>query len=244
MNSHKIEPHKITKPISLMAVWFVALILLDASFLTAAAKIKHPAWLSPLLVISAIVLVPIFLVGVFLLQTVFRKELQEDQYFAEWLKRNDETFGDFKDENIRSGELVGSTMKDATPYKSDTLEVQRVERYEAQQGLFLVHSWRPSATKGQVADIVIWLHQHREGPLSDGFVKEVRYQLGPLFFDGEAQIKKNAEEQFKLEVSAYGPMLCLATVYVEGHNDPIILERYIDFEEVPSGSRRRTYGHN
>jgi len=87
MEDHKIEPHKITKPIQLMAVWFVALLLIDTSLLTAATFIKEPSWIPPLLVISAICFVPFFVGGVFLIQTVFRKELQEDQFYSEWLNR-------------------------------------------------------------------------------------------------------------------------------------------------------------
>ncbi len=79
MERHKIEAHKITKPIQLMAVWFIALLLVDSIFLAAAAKINEPAWISLALVVSAIMFVPLFLAGVFLMQTVFRKELQEDQ---------------------------------------------------------------------------------------------------------------------------------------------------------------------
>jgi len=100
METHKIEAHKITKPIQLMAVWFVALLLIDTAFLTAATKINSPAWLAPSLVISAIAFVPLFLAGVFLMQTVFRKELQDDPFYSEWLKRQEETFEDFAPENV------------------------------------------------------------------------------------------------------------------------------------------------
>ena len=99
MQDHKIEAHKITKPIQLTAVWFVALLLLDSAFLLAAAKTSQSSWLAPTLVISAIVFVPLFLVGVFLMQTVFRKELQEDQYYSEWLKRQERTL-----QGIQGGE--------------------------------------------------------------------------------------------------------------------------------------------
>jgi hypothetical protein len=85
MENHKIEPHKITKPIQLMAVWFVALLLIDSELLTAATFIKEPSWVPPLLVISAICAIPLFLVGIFLIQTVFRKELQDDLYYSKWL---------------------------------------------------------------------------------------------------------------------------------------------------------------
>ena len=105
--------------------------------------------------------------------------------------------------------------------------------YENNRGLFLVHSWRPSRTPGQVADIVIWLHQHGGyGPLVDGKVVRVEYHLGPYFEDEEV-IKTNKDETFRYEVSAYGPMLCLARAYIDGEDEPIELERYIDFEDAP-----------
>lgn len=85
MNGYKIESHKITKPIQLMALWFVTLLLIDSSLLTAAKFIKEPPWISPLLVISAICFVLLFVGGVFLMQTVFRKELQEDPFYSQWL---------------------------------------------------------------------------------------------------------------------------------------------------------------
>src|SRR3989339_851347 len=100
MGTQRIEAHKITKPIQLMAVWFIALLLIDSAFLTATAKITTPTWLAPTLAISAIVFVPLFLGGVFLMQTVFRKELQDDQFYSEWLKRQEETFESFSPENI------------------------------------------------------------------------------------------------------------------------------------------------
>ena len=70
-----------------MAVWFLTLLLLDSSLLTAAKFIKEPNWIPPLLVISAICFVPLFVGGVFLMQTAFRKELQEDQFYSEWLNK-------------------------------------------------------------------------------------------------------------------------------------------------------------
>jgi hypothetical protein len=85
MSEQKIEPEKITKPIQLMAVWFVALILIDSELFTAATLIKEPNWLPPFLVISAICFILIFIGGIFLMQTVFRKELQDDPYYSKWL---------------------------------------------------------------------------------------------------------------------------------------------------------------
>ena len=241
MEGSKIQAHKITKPIQLMAVWFIALSLVDSIFLAAAAKIDVPAWISPTLVISAIVFVPLFLGAVFLMQTVFRKELQEDQYYAEWLKNQEETFKDFKAENVEpSAKVIDIKKENISIGLDEDLEDQRIQKYEKQQGLFLVHRWRPSLTPGQIADIVIWLHQHGDGPLTRGEVEKVEYELGRKFFD-EPQVKTNPKDLFKLELSAYGPMLCLARVFICGQSEPITLERYVNFEVEENLRRARYY---
>ncbi|KIX12254.1 hypothetical protein X474_19750 [Dethiosulfatarculus sandiegensis] len=98
MQTQKIDAYKITKPIQLMAVWFVALLLIVSAFLTAAINLAIPSWLSPSLAISAIVFVPLFLGCIFFMQTVFRKELQDDPYYSEYLKRQ-EIFKGFNPEN-------------------------------------------------------------------------------------------------------------------------------------------------
>jgi hypothetical protein len=247
MQTHKIEAHKITKPIQLMAVWFIALLLIDAAFLTAAAKINSPAWLAPSLVISAIAFVPLFLVGVFLMQTVFRKELQDDQFYSEWLKRQEETFEDFAPENVSINRGINVNISGSSNITAggdiaideEDLETKRIKSYEGKKGLFLVHTWRPSFTQGQVADIVIWLQQHGKGPLSNGNVEKVEYQLGPKFFK-RPRVKTNQSDSFRLEVSAYGPMLCLASVYIKGEQKPLLIERYINFEEAPNKALQPT----
>ena len=239
MEGQRIEAHKITKPIQLMAVWFIALLLVDSTFLTAAAKIGNPPWITPMLAIAAIVFVPLFLSGVFLMQTVFRKELQEDQYYAEWLKSQEEIFKGFVPENVNNKpEQVEKIAAVMTSAKADIpviddLEVIRKRIYQENKCMFLVHSWRPSLTFGQVADIVIWLHQHYQGPLTNGEVEKVEYQLGPKFFK-HPKIKTNSHESFRLEISAYGPVLCLAKVYLKGKETPVTLERYINFEDAPN----------
>ena len=76
--------------------------------------------------------------------------------------------------------------------------------------------------------IVIYLRQHGEGPLTCGTVKAVEYHLGPMF-SKRTIVQNNTEDSFRLEVSAYGPMLCLARVHFEDGSPPIDLEHYIDF---------------
>ncbi len=87
MASDKIIPHKITKPIQLLGAWLVGLSIINGSFLGAAASISHPDWAAGTLVIASIVNVPVFLFSIFLLQTKFRPEMQEDSYYSEHLAR-------------------------------------------------------------------------------------------------------------------------------------------------------------
>lgn len=230
MPEQKIEAHKITKPIQLLAVWFVTLVLLVGSLLGAAAVVTAPTWLPAMLSIAAVVFVPIFLIAAFIMQTRFRTHLQDDPYYAEWLKRQEETFANFTAENLELPQQQGEIRTRERTY--DEYEERRVNRYQNQKGLFLIHAWRPSKTQGQIADIVIWLHQHGDGPLSQGAVEKVEYHIGPMFFD-HVVTKYNKHEAFKLEVSAYGPMLCSARAFIRGEDEPIELERYIDFEEAP-----------
>ncbi|MHC4575448.1 MAG: pYEATS domain-containing protein [Planctomycetota bacterium] len=230
MSEQKIEAHKITKPIQLLAVWFVALVVLVGALLGAAALVTAPIWIPAMLSVAAVVFVPAFLVAAFVMQTRFRAHLQDDPYYADWLKRQEEKFAGFTAENLDRPEGEEESASRERTY--DEYEERRVKRYQAQKGVFLIHAWRPSKTEGQIADIVIWLHQHRDGPLSQGAVEKVEYHLGPMFFE-HVVTKYNAHEVFKLEVSAYGPMLCSARAFIRGEDKPIELERYIDFEEAP-----------
>jgi hypothetical protein len=86
MAERQIEPSKITKPIQLLSAWLIGLILIDASFLGAAATISNPTWAAGALVIAAIFNVPLFLAALFLLQTKFRPEMQEDEFYAPYLR--------------------------------------------------------------------------------------------------------------------------------------------------------------
>ncbi|WP_318833414.1 hypothetical protein [Burkholderia cepacia] len=87
MNEQHIQPHKITKPMQLLAAWLVGLILINATFLGAAANFGRDAWESGVLVIASIVNVPIFLFALFVLQTKFRAELQEDSFYSDYLSK-------------------------------------------------------------------------------------------------------------------------------------------------------------
>jgi hypothetical protein len=127
------------------------------------------------------------------------------------------------------GDPPTSEPKEPTP-SWEVLNEVREKRYEATGGVFLVHTWRPSRFENQVADVTIRLHQHRDGPLSRGEVRAVEYTLGPNFSD-HSRVSTNPRDGFAIEESMWGPMLCLAKVYLTGDREPLVLERYINFEQ-------------
>lgn len=115
MEQPKITPERITKPIQLLGAWLVGLLSVDSAFLVAATQIDATTWQSGALTIAAIVNVPIFIGALFLLQTKFRPELQEDSYYSTYL-------------SSRTNELVRVSKKDALAIelekKKDLLEKQ------------------------------------------------------------------------------------------------------------------------
>jgi hypothetical protein len=86
MTDQKISPHKVTKPIQLLAAWLVGLCLVNSAFLLAALNIGIP-WLQGTLVVAAVLNVPLFISAIFLLQTKFRPEMQEDSFYAQYLDK-------------------------------------------------------------------------------------------------------------------------------------------------------------
>lgn len=88
MSNQNIEPPKITKPIQLLAAWLAGLILINGSFLATATSLSTPTWAPAALVVASILNVPLFLACLFLLQTKFRPEMQEDAYYAKYLELN------------------------------------------------------------------------------------------------------------------------------------------------------------
>ena len=85
MEKNKLSPERITKPIQLLGAWLVGLLSIDGAFLTAATSMDLSSWQSRALTVAAIVNVPLFIGALFLLQTKFRPELQEDSYYSTYL---------------------------------------------------------------------------------------------------------------------------------------------------------------
>lgn len=99
MEKQNIQPDKITKPIQLLGAWLVGLLTVNASFLFAAIQMPTASWQSGILTIAAILNVPIFIAALFVLQTKFRPELQEDSYYSTYL-------------NNRTNQLVKISKRD------------------------------------------------------------------------------------------------------------------------------------
>ncbi len=85
MEKQKINPEKITKPIQLLAVWFTGLTILVAALLTGASTISTPIWIPAFLAVSTVAIIPVFLIFIFLLQTKYRPQMQEDEYYYRYL---------------------------------------------------------------------------------------------------------------------------------------------------------------
>jgi hypothetical protein len=81
----RIEAHLITKPIQLLAAWLIGLVLTVSAFFAAARLITTPDWVPGLLSVAAVLCVPGFLLCIFLLQTKFRPEMQEDSCYSAYL---------------------------------------------------------------------------------------------------------------------------------------------------------------
>jgi hypothetical protein len=199
-----LTPHLVNNPLALIAFAVAAIVVLGITAI----------WI-PL--VLAVLLIVVVVVGVGIPVAVLLKN--PERYHA--AAKEFEGF-----EGEASQALVA-------PEPSGDLDGLRVKEIGTNRGLFLGHTWKFSEKQGQVADIIIWLHQHRDTStrqdlLAEGVVESVRYELGRRFFK-EPVIKRNPEDGFRLEVSAYRPVLCLAEVTFNDGHPPIRLSRYIDF---------------
>jgi hypothetical protein len=207
----QVAAHRVTHVVSLAAVTIIAVVAL--AFASA-------PW-------GAYALVAAVLVGTVGALIRFPQLGLGQQHLFEYLMAK--VFGRFRPElsQVRTPKALTEADK--------PLEERRSEEYEANRGLFLGHYWRPSEREEQAADIRIQLrdHPHPDGrptPLEEGTVDSVAYQLGPKFSE-EAITKHNSGDAFALDISAYGPVLCLAVVSFSDGTDPLYLSRYIDFPE-------------
>lgn len=119
----QIHAEKITKPIQLLGAWLVGLLAVDAAFLAAATHLGAATWQSGALVIAAILNVPVFIGALFVLQTKFRPELQEDSFYSTYLNSRTNQV-----EQISKKDAVIEAFEDAVKRLS-VREVQAVEAH-------------------------------------------------------------------------------------------------------------------
>jgi hypothetical protein len=222
----RFDPSKVKAPIALLAAVVLVEGVVVVAALEGASGIDKPAWAASALVVLAIVAglaIPATVVVV----VKFRAELSGDRAYVELQNRQ---FEDFHADTVQ---VQAKGEGDEDP---GGLEKQRTSRYVDNEGLFLTHAWRPSKKPNQLADVEIMVHQHGPGPLKSGDVEYVDYQLGPRFSPTPIR-KTDPGSSFRLDVSAYGPMLCLAGVKLRGRQDPRYLYRYIDFPGLMDDSR-------
>jgi hypothetical protein len=141
LSDKKFEPHKITKPIQLLATWFLSLIIIDSIFLYVARDISKPSWGASALIIAAIAFVPMFAYIYFHLQTRYRIEMQEDAYYSKYIlstlsaedieeKHVEEVETELMELNAKEGieselSLISSQKENYDNYISDSINFEQ-----------------------------------------------------------------------------------------------------------------------
>jgi len=226
----------INQPVTLVAVGIFSVLVLAGLH----AIFSLAIWL--LFVLIFLVLL-ICAVTIFVIYKLPQLQLESPDLLRYHLQQQ---FRDFKEDAVQ-GDIAPAEVKAAEATREAgeddgaRLERNRVEEYEKNRGLFLVHTWQPSNKDNQVADVVIRLHEHLDTPkrrslLAEGKVARVTYEMGRNFFAAPVP-KENVEENFALDISAYSPALCLAEVTFNDGSPPVILSRYIDFPVVQTVGR-------
>jgi hypothetical protein len=188
-----------------------------------------PLWL----LIVLYILIILITVATIAVHVQYPQARLEDEHLLGYLDRQ---FRAFSTDTAEGAPSRRSEPERTSDNAEDDLNKRRTRQLEDNRGLSIVHSWKFSEKRDQVADIIIRLREHRDTStrpslLQEGKVESVRYELGRRFSDAP-MTKTNKEEDFALEVSAYRPMLCLAEATFNDGHPPIYLSRYIDFPSI------------
>ena len=81
-----IRPERITKPLQLLAAWLVALIILVGMLIWAGMQSNSVSWIPVLYSLTAVGIIPGFVYVIFIMQTKYRPQMQEDIYYNLWLR--------------------------------------------------------------------------------------------------------------------------------------------------------------
>lgn len=225
-----IKTDKLRTPWQLIGPLLTAAIICAWGLMWGGSRLSQGAhaWLCPVLALAGAVCAVGGLVASFILLTKYRPQLLGDEHYATYIDKKEAAFRGFA-ADVRQQDSAPSSVAIVGPQSWDEREDERRAAYEAQRGLFLVHSTRPSSVPGQTVDILLRLHQHGPGPLAEGTVKSVEYHLGPKF-SKRTITKDNPSDGFALGISAYGPLLCLARVHFDDGSNPLELQRYVNID--------------
>jgi len=119
----------------------------------------------------------------------------------------------------------------------ESLAAERSKIYNDNRYLFVAHKLFPSAIKGQLYDVLVYVIERKgkdgKGSLDD--VAKVDYYFGPAW-GHKVFTSTDRYQRFAVVVSAYGQgFLCLARIHLKnGSSFPTW--RYIDFEAGALGS--------
>ncbi len=123
--------------------------------------------------------------------------------------------------NMDSSDLLESRVDEEDAF------YREAERFRAPTtNIFLVHRLAPSKEPGQLYDILIYLHPHKDMTLAG--VKKVEYYFG-RYWDSRVFTSSERSRAFSITTSAYGPFVCTAKLHFSDGNVSTTW-RYIDFE--------------
>lgn len=127
MTETKIQPTNITKPMQLLAAWLVGLLAIDSCFLIAATRMPDGSIEVMALTWAAILNVPIFLGALFLLQTKFRPELQEDLYYSTYINQKTNQTVSIARDDQRLAIVLGRIDRIETSLEERTLKLEKTQ---------------------------------------------------------------------------------------------------------------------
>jgi len=122
----------------------------------------------------------------------------------------------------------------------------REAEYQRTRHLTLVHVYAPSARVGQKFDVSIYLMRHHRGITENqttGFteVQSAEFFFGPSW-GNSVFTAKIGEGVIGITTSAWGTFLATCRVSFNDGGEPIILQRYIDYEMAPRNQRASEAG--
>lgn len=111
---------------------------------------------------------------------------------------------------------------------------EREAEYARTQGLALVHIYKPSTQSGQNYEISIYITRHIRGPEKNQTtafdnIERAEFFFGPSWGDRIFTAQNNGGI-VGVNTSAWGTFLATCQVIFRDGSDPVVLNRYIDFE--------------